>query len=436
MTDTSAPTGHMPYEHERVRVSRRFLVLYALALSGVWMAILTPAGVTVALRIGDVDPDGKTLSYSLVTGVGTLVALLANPFFGRLSDITRSRYGMRRPWIVGGMLAGGAGALLIALFDNVFVILVGWIIMQASINAAIAALVAILGDRVPDDQQGVVGGIAGMAPSAALVLGTFLVQLFPDDALASMGIPVVAGIVFAVVFALTYRDRTPSGPRPTFGFRELVGTFVFNPLERRDFALLLVSLALLQTGTAVVANYTVYYLEDGLGIADDRVPFQAFVANFWTNATGVVASLLAGWIVGRFVSHKVLLMISGVIMTVGVLSIIVIPGLSGFTVGNILIGSGSGLYLGIYLSYATMIMDDPRNVARDLGLVNIAYALPLAVSPFVAPVLLGIGHDHNYALLLGISAIVTAVGIPIPLFIRHQKPRLGVDDAVAPPAGR
>ncbi|GGP89854.1 hypothetical protein GCM10010278_80370 [Streptomyces melanogenes] len=43
-----------------------------LAQSGLFGALLTPVVVTMALRIGQVDPDGKEGSRSLVLGVGAL----------------------------------------------------------------------------------------------------------------------------------------------------------------------------------------------------------------------------------------------------------------------------------------------------------------------------------------------------------------------------
>ena len=47
--------------------------------------------------------------------VAGLLAMVANPFFGRMSDRTSSPLGMRRPWLVIGLLGGSAGTLVVAL---------------------------------------------------------------------------------------------------------------------------------------------------------------------------------------------------------------------------------------------------------------------------------------------------------------------------------
>ena len=76
---TDAAQGELP-------VRWPFIACYAFALLGAWMAIMTPATVTLALRVAQIDPLGKERNYSLVAGVGALFALCANPLFGALSD--------------------------------------------------------------------------------------------------------------------------------------------------------------------------------------------------------------------------------------------------------------------------------------------------------------------------------------------------------------
>src|SRR5207237_148619 len=73
-----------------------FVGLYVLAIVGLWIALLTPASVTLALRVADLDPAGKASSLALVTGVGAIFAMVSNPVFGRLSDLCTSRWGRRR----------------------------------------------------------------------------------------------------------------------------------------------------------------------------------------------------------------------------------------------------------------------------------------------------------------------------------------------------
>jgi MFS family permease len=80
------------------RVGWGFISLYALAYMGTTLQLLAPVLVTLALKVNSsVGSERAPSSLALVTGIGSLLAMVADPFFGRLSDRTSSQWGMRRP---------------------------------------------------------------------------------------------------------------------------------------------------------------------------------------------------------------------------------------------------------------------------------------------------------------------------------------------------
>src|SRR6478735_6912342 len=144
MPDTRRDESAIP------RVGRVFICLYTLAYMGTILLFLAPLLVTLALKVNSLVGTARAPnSLALVTSVGALVALFGNPFFGRMSDRTSSRLGMRRPWMVIGVLGGSAGILVVAVAPSIAVVLIGWCIAQLFFNALLAALVAVLPDQVP-----------------------------------------------------------------------------------------------------------------------------------------------------------------------------------------------------------------------------------------------------------------------------------------------
>ena len=108
------------------RVGWRFIALYTLAFVSTSLLFLAPLLVTLALKVNAlVGTERATNSLSLVAGVGAVLAMVGNPFFGKLSDRTSSRLGMRRPWMVVGLLGGSVGVLVVALAPNISVVLLG-----------------------------------------------------------------------------------------------------------------------------------------------------------------------------------------------------------------------------------------------------------------------------------------------------------------------
>ncbi len=147
-----------------------FIARYTLAYAGATLLLLAPLLVSLALKVNLlVGIDRAPGALALVTVTGSLLAMVANPFFGRLSDRTSSRLGMRRRL---------PGILTVALAPSIPVLLVGWCATQIFFNALLAASTAVRPDQVPVVQRGFVAAVLAVCLPAASVAGTFLVQLF------------------------------------------------------------------------------------------------------------------------------------------------------------------------------------------------------------------------------------------------------------------
>jgi MFS family permease len=406
------------------RVGPAFITVYALALFGIWMSIMLPASVTIALRISQIDPEGKTTSYSIAAGVGTLVALLANPFFGRMSDRTRSRFGRRRPWIVIGLLGTMLGALVISLSSSFGMLLIGWILMQAFVNASIAAALAIVADRVPARQQGLVGALSGMASAAALVVGVYFVNWFPTNILAQFGLPVVIALVFCGILLWMLRGDNSLDLRPApFDLGQFFGSFYINPRKSPDFALFLVTMFLTTCSIAVISTYTVYLLQDRVEVPEEAVPGILTLAYVFPGIIATVLAPLVGWLNDRTKRRKLLMGAAGIVGASGTTMLAFTTEVTPYLIGVMIVsGLGLGLLSGTYIGFATATMNDPDSSARDLGVTNIAYTLPYSIMPFIAPLLLGLGGGQsNYPALLISAAALSLIGILPMMFIKSTK---------------
>jgi hypothetical protein len=100
-------------EHESAEASRigwGFISLYTLAFISTSLLFLAPLLVTLALKVNSLVGIGQAPnSLAVVTGIAALLAMVANPFFGKTSDRTTSPLGMRRPWMVISLVGGYLG---------------------------------------------------------------------------------------------------------------------------------------------------------------------------------------------------------------------------------------------------------------------------------------------------------------------------------------
>src|SRR5258708_1764016 len=199
----------------RETASARFIAIYALAYASLWLALLTPAIITLALRVRQLAPGNTAGPISRVLMAGAIVALISNPIFGALSDSTRSRFGRRRPWLVGGGLCGCASLAAIGLAPTINLVLLGWCAAQLSFNAVLAAMVAIIPDRIAPAQRGTVVGILGVCMPIGQITGTWLVQQLSINMILALVVPGVIGVVGVLSLAIILRQQPQPLPQTT-----------------------------------------------------------------------------------------------------------------------------------------------------------------------------------------------------------------------------
>lgn len=401
------PKGPGPTE----RVSWGFVALYAAAYMGTILLFLAPLLVSLSLKVNSlVGIRQAPASLSLVAGTGALLAMVANPFFGKLSDRTSSRWGMRRPWMVVGLAGGSFGILVVALAPSVLVVLVGWCIAQVFLNALLAALLAVLPDQVPAAQRGQVAGVLGICLPIASVSGTFVVQLFTGNDLAMFLAPCAIGGLLVLLFAARLHDRRlPPGDRPPWSLREVAGTFYVNPGKSPDFAWAFASRFMFVLAYAFLTTYQAYYLLDKIGSREADVPRQIFVGTVAMSAAVVAASLIGGAVSDRTGRRRVFVCAASAVFGLAMFVIAVASGFDGFVVGMAIGGLGFGLYTAVDLALVADVLPDADSAAKDLGVMNIAGALPSSIAPALAPLILALGHG-SYGVLYAVAGGCALLG--------------------------
>jgi len=397
------------------RVGWGFMSLYTLAFMSTNLVFLAPLLVTLPLRVNSlVGIKQAPSSLALVAGIGALVAMFGNPFFGRMSDRTSSRLGMRRPWMVIGLLGGTVGILIIALAPNIAVVLVGWCIAQLFFNALLAALIAVLPDQVARAQRGLVSGVLGVCLPIAAVSGTFLVKLFTGNPIATFLVPCVIGGFFILLFAVALKDRRLArASRPGWSLREFASTFYVKPRTSPDFAWAFASRFMFLMAYALLTTYEAFFLLGKIGTAVADVPQQIFVGTLTQSVIIVAASLIAGKLSDRTGRRKIFVFTASIIYGLAMFAVAIASNFNGFLVGLAISGLGFGIYAAVDLALVADVLPSKDNVAKDLGVFNIAGALPFSIAPAGAPAILAIGGG-NYGVLYaaaGIFAIIGAVAI-------------------------
>jgi MFS family permease len=372
-----------------------FILLYAAAYTGVWLALLTPVMVTLALRVQQLAPDQAASRLSLVLAIGALFALLGNPIFGRLSDSTASRWGMRRPWLIGGTLVGFASLAFIAVAPSVGWVLAGWCMAQLGYNAALAPLAALLPDQVPLAKRGTVAGIVGICTSLGQSGGTYLANAVSGSMLAMFLVPAAAGGAAVLLLTFVLEDRhITRAEAPRLDWRELARTFWFKRAGHEDFGWICAGRFFLMMAMAFFLAYQPFYLMSELKFTAAQVPAIVFQSTAVQTVTSIVASLLAGRLSDLTARRKPFVIGAALSYAAGAALIAMAGSYGLFLVGMAISGIGIGAYLGVDFALATDALPNrERDAAKDLGLFNVASTLPQVIAPWVALHILAFTND-------------------------------------------
>jgi MFS family permease len=400
----------------------RFIALYALAYMSTSLLFLAPLLVTLSLKVNSLVPSHRAAGVlALVTGVGSFLSIFANPFFGRMSDRTTSRWGMRRPWMLFGLTGGTCGILVVALAPNVPVLLVGWCAAQLFFNALLAAQVAVLPDQVPIDQRGLVAGVLGVCLPIASVSGTYVVQLFAPNELAMFLVPCAIGGLFIVLFAMYLDDRRlDPASRPRWSVREFLATFYVDPRKSPDFGWALLSRFLFVMAYAFLVTYQAFYLLHTIGSAAADVPHQIFLGTLVQASVIVTASVVGGRISDAVGRRKVFILAASCLYGMAMFVIAVAGSFNGYLVGMAIGGLGFGLYFAVDLALAADVLPSGDSTAKDLGVLNIAGALPFTLAPAVAPTVLALGGG-NYGALFAVAGVCAVCGAAAILPVKRVR---------------
>ncbi len=164
---------------------------------------------------------------------------------------------------------------------------------------------------------------------------------------------------------------------------------------------------------AFLVTYQALYLLDKIGTVKADVPQQIFLGTLAQSAVVVAASLIGGKVSDRTGRRKIFVLTASMVYGLALFVIAVASNFDGFLVGMAISGLGFGVYAAVDLALVVDVLPGKRSAAKDLGVFNIAGALPFSIAPAIAPAILAAGGG-SYGVLYtvaGLCAITGAVAI-------------------------
>ena len=422
--DVRDPHEHHWFKEPTKEVGPKFVGGLVFAQLVFFIALLGPAIIGIGLKVQSVVPLAEqTSALGVIAGFGAMFAVIGNVLFGRLSDRTTSRLGRRRPWIVGGTVFMTLAFVVMAVAETVPLITVGWCLAQLGANATLAPFIATISDQVPKFQRGSVSALLGTAQNVGILGGTYLAQLFQDRLFILFVVPSIFAIGAMLLFAVILPDQhlTVRPPRMTAG--EWISTFWLNPRKYPDFAFAWWSRFLITLATFMFTTFRLFYIRDELGLSEDDAPAAVTIGVLVYTIALVASSWVAGKISDRTGRRKFLVAGSTLLFAVGIVMLAFVTSVTGFYVVEAVLGVAYGIYVGVDLALVVDVLPNPDDAGKDLGVFNMANALPQTVAPVIGATLLAIGSadNQNYDLLLYTAGVFGLIGAVVVLPIKKVR---------------
>ncbi|MCI1901279.1 MAG: MFS transporter [Bifidobacteriaceae bacterium] len=395
--------------------------LFLLALYNAVISVFLPN--QVANVVQGSDSNAKVVALASIMTISSFVTVFVQPLTGALSDRTKSRFGMRSPYIVGGAFVGGAAIAMLAPQNTMVGIGICWVIASVTLNIMNGPLATILADRVEPEKRGTASGFIGAAQTGGGTLGIIFGGWIANKNLP-LGYLIFGVGIFLVCLVFCLLNREPSTVNmetEPFKWGKFFKQFWINPAKHPDYGWAFAGRFLMYLGYQGIVAYQLYILRDYIGQTPDESNVTIGIMSSIQLVTLIVSSVICGYLSDRFQARKPFVFVSTVIMAISYFVPLMWPSKMSMLIMAGVLGLGYGCYMSIDMALMTQVLpNDGKDAGKDMGVLTIATNLPqMLVQPLVA-VLLSL-FAGNYAVLFIVAIILVAGSSLLVLPIKSVK---------------
>lgn len=375
-----------------------FLWLYALAWAGGAVAYVPFLTILLPIRVANMVGEQRVEWLAYMTFFGAIAASLGGVGFGWLSD----RSGVRRPWIVAGLIGTLVLMMCVPLAHGPERLLGLIIVWQLTLNMMLGPLSAWAADHVPAAQLGVFGGLLAVSPALGSVAGALVTipgLANPDQSLALVGLLVAACVVPALVFARPADDsEDPNGSRPAEAFGANLGPAA---------GAMWVARLLVQICEATLFAYLYYYFR-----TIDPSRDAGWIARLFSIVvcTAVPAALLIGRWSDRRSKPIIPLVVAALTLSVALVTLASARSPGQATAAYVVFGFATTIFLSLHSAQTLRVLVRADHRGRDLGLFNLTNTAPSLIMPWLTIAIVPhFGFSYMFVLLAALAMVAALI---------------------------
>ncbi|MBI5031505.1 MAG: MFS transporter [Chloroflexi bacterium] len=394
---------------------------YWFAISFMWNSMAPLLLPTLVQQVVPQSQKGSALGA--LSAIGLIIATIVQPVAGAWTDARTTRWGKRRPYIVGGTLFDVIFLLMMVFSGNYIVLLVAYALLQISSNVAHGPYQGYIPELVPEDRRGTVTGVKQFLEILGIIVTSLLVGRMVDQGqlVLAFGLIIAFLLITMAITAFFVNEQPFDGATPSTQTLKPKETWSLRTFfHSRDFFLWLVSRLLILVGVNLVRNYILYFLNDVL-----RLPNAATEAGNLLAILGVAVAIVvypSGALSDRL-GRKLLIVISGILGVIGSLLLLTATTLTMVLVAGTVVGVSIGIFLTVNWAWGADLIPADEG-GRFLGISNIATAGAGVIAGAGGGMLDFFNHQSpnlGYTALYLTAAICYGIGTLIVLGVKDSR---------------
>jgi MFS family permease len=365
--------------------------------------------------VADLEPAHKISLFGLLSATAAVVGLVTNIVWGALSDLTRSRWGSRTPFIVGGGVATSLALLVVPRVSSFVGLLVAFSAAVLFINAINSSLNAIVPDRVPHARRASVSAVIGLGILLGTALGAVIGAPFVDNRVAGYLLFSAIAVVLPLIAVLLAPDLSNVGAaRPVMSFGSVLRSMA-PPRKVPDFYWALWGRLLLVLGYFMVQNYQLYLLTDYVGLGEDDAARVVAINSVIFLVAAIVGTLVAGPLSDRLHRRKPFIIAASGLAVLAAVAPFLSATVTGMTLFAVIGGMAFGSYYSVDTALMTEVLPSHEARAKDLGILNTANSGGQILAPVAATGVIALGLGFGPLFLTAMLACTLGAVFIVPI---------------------
>ena len=398
---------------KRVVISIKRLVPGLIIGPASWLGpYIVMASLFLPAMLQELDAENKIALLALFSTMGMIVAAISNMVAGALSDSTRSRFGKRAPWIVGGAFVFMLTMIGASFAQGIEMLLAFWMAGQAALNFIVAPMVAWL-DFAAEDKKGTAssayGGLGmalgnnGFNVIGAMFLGQFRLGFVIFGIIAFVGV-LLSVIIVREPANLDELVEKKDTEKKAFSLRGLGKVFPAWSVGR-DYYLALIGKLCQGIGNFAITGYILYIMTDFLLLGDGTQSAIQLI-NTIMLLFGILMGFFAGPLSDKFGVLKLPVSFSVLFLALGAGALFLFRDMTGIVVYALCAGIGMGLWNSLDNLLNLKVIPDKERVAFFLGVYNLGNTVTQAAAPVIAATVISLfGFSSVFFVAMAFSLI-------------------------------